>query len=145
MTLSLLKNLIMMRLLKQYDDLGLEGLMLYKDVVYKKSKHNGLIKVKSFKFSDLKIVDWFMGEETGKLKDNFGGFIVEYKGNTVRVGSGYTDEQRAFFLQNADDYIGKIAEIKYKEESKDSKTGKYSLQFPVFQRIRDDKKDVSYE
>lgn len=133
------------KLLKQYDDSGLEGLMLYKDVVYKKSKHNGLIKVKSFKFSDLKIVGWFMGEETGKLKDNFGGFIVEYKGNTVRVGSGYTDEQRALFLQSADDYIGKIAEIKYKEESKDSKTRKYSLQFPVFQRIRDDKKDISYE
>lgn len=133
------------KLLKQYDDLGLEGLMLYKDVVYKKSKHNGLIKVKSFKFSDLKIVDWFMGEETGKLKDNFGGFIVEYKGNTVRVGSGYTDDQRKEFLDNADDYIGKIAEIKYKEESKDSKTGLYSLQFPVFQRIRFDKNEVSYE
>lgn len=132
-------------LLRQYDECGLEGLMLYKDCLYKKSKHNGLIKVKTFKFSDLKIVDWFYGDEIGKLKDNFGGFIVEYKGNKVRVGSGYTDSQRELFLKNANDYIGKIVEIKYKEESMDSKTKKYSLQFPVFQRIRDDKKEVSYE
>ncbi|MGL5189154.1 MAG: hypothetical protein ACRC7S_05795, partial [Cetobacterium sp.] len=39
------------KLLEKYDNLGLEGLMLYKNVTYKKSKHNGLIKIKSFKFS----------------------------------------------------------------------------------------------
>lgn len=133
------------KLLEKYDNLGLEGLMLYKDVTYKKSKHNGLIKIKSFKFSDLEILDWYEGEETGKWKGKFGGFTVNYKGNTVDIGGGYTDEQREYFTLNADNYIGRIAEIKYKEESMDSKTGLYSIQFPVFQRIREIGKDVSYE
>ena len=127
------------------DKLGLEGLMLYKDCKYKKAKHNGLIKIKSFKFSDLRIVDWYEGDPTGKWAGLFGGFIVEYKGNTVKVGGGYTDEQREYFLQNADKYIGRIAEIKYKEESQDSKTGLYSVQFPIMVSIRELGKEVSYE
>ena len=131
--------------LAEYDNRGLEGMMLYRDRPYKRDKHNGLIKIKSFKFSDLRIVDWYEGDTKGKWKDKFGGFIVEYKGNTVKVGGGYTDEQREHFLLHADEYIGKIAEVKYKEESKDSKTGLYSIQFPVYMRIRLDKNEPSYE
>lgn len=133
------------QLLDKYDSMGLEGLMLYRDTTYKKAKHSGLIKIKSFKFSDLEILDWYYAEDTGKYKGMFGGFSVNYKGNTVDVGGGYTDEQREYFTQHADEYIGRIAEIKYKDESRDSKTGLYSIQFPIFQCIRGIGKEVSYE
>jgi len=132
-------------LLEKYDKMGFEGLMLYRDTLYKKSKHNGLIKIKTFKFSDLIITGYYLGDDSGKWKDKFGGFVVDYKGNRVNVGGGYSDEQREYFLEHANDYIGKIAEIKYKEESQNSKTGLYSIQFPVFVRIRDDKTEPSYE
>lgn len=132
-------------LLDKYDALGLEGLMLYRDATYQKSKHSGLLKVKSFKFSDLEIVDYYLAKEEGKYKNMFGGFVVNYKGNTVDIGGGYTDEQREYFTERAKEYIGRIAEVKYKEESQDSVTKKYSLQFPVFQTIREIGKEVSYE
>lgn len=132
-------------LLDKMDAEGKEGMMLYKNAKYKKAKHNGLIKVKTFKFSDLEIVDWFMGKETGKLKGKFGGFIVNYKGNRVSLGGKYSDELREELLETADSYIGRIAEVKYKDESRNAKTGEYSLQFPQYIRCRFDKDEVSYE
>ena len=42
-------------------------------------------------------------------------------------------------------YVGKLAEIKYKEITSDKKTGKESLQFPTFQQFRFDKDDVSFD
>ena len=40
--------------------------------------------------------------------------------------------------------IGKIIEVQYFEETQDSKTLKYSLRFPVFKQIREDKTRPSY-
>ena len=46
---------------------------------------------------------------------------------------------------NRDFYVGKILEVKYKEETKNKKDNSISLQFPTFSRMRLDKEDVSYE
>lgn len=119
-----------------------EGLMLNKDTPYECKRTKNLIKIKRFKTVDLVITD--LEEGTGRLTGTLGALVVSYKGNAVRVGSGFTDEQRKEIWTNKDDYIGEIAEVKYKEETIDKKTKRPSLQFPVFVTIRKDKKNESY-
>ena len=81
---------------------------------------------------------------TGKLSDTLGALVVDYKGNPVGLGSGFTDLERDNIWAMGDDIIGKIVEVKYKEITKDKKTGKESLQFPVFKCIKIDKTEPSY-
>lgn len=129
--------------LEYADSQGWEGLMLNKDVPYYCKRHTGLVKIKTFKFSDLKIVGYEEG--SGKYTGVLGAVIVEYKGNKVNVGSGFTDEQRIEYWAGRDWLIGKIAEIKYKEETKSKDTGLKSLQFPIFQKLRLEKTEPSLE
>ena len=60
------------------------------------------------------------------------------------MGSGYTDDERIEFWQHKEDYIGRILQVKFKDESKDKKTGLVSIQFPIYQCIREIGKEVSY-
>lgn len=128
--------------LAQMDESGKEGCMLARDVTYKCKRHNGLLKVKTFYTMDLKIVGFETG--TGKNEHTLGNLIVEYKDNTVGVGSGFTDEQRDWFWANRDALLGRVVEVKYKDITKDKGTGKESLQFPVFVQLREVGKTVSY-
>ena len=119
-----------------------EGLMLNTDVPYRRARHNGCLKVKRFYTVDLRITA--IEEGQNRLTGTMGALVVDYKGNELRVGSGFDDATRAAVWANPDDYIGKIVEIKYKEKSCDKKTGLESLQFPTFVRFRNDKNEVSY-
>lgn len=85
-----------------------------------------------------------MLEGDGKYVGVLGSIVVDYKGNTVNVGSGFTDEQRKEYWAIKDELIGRIAQVKYKEVSKNKDTGLESLQFPVFEMLRE-KDEVSYE
>lgn len=120
-----------------------EGLMYIKDCIWKNKRHSGILKVKSFKSADCEIVGYEEG--TGRLEGKLGSFIIQYKDNKVNVGSGYTDVQREELWNNRDKYVGRILEVKFKEETKDRKTGLISLQFPTFVCIREEGKEVSYE
>ena len=119
-----------------------EGLMLNLDVPYRRTRHKGILKIKRFYTMDLQILR--CEEGTGRLEGMLGAFVLQYKGNEVKVGSGFTDEQRAAFWQAREDIVGMLCEVKYKEISKDKKTGLESLQFPVFVQLRTDKTEVSY-
>lgn len=123
--------------------MGWEGLMLNKDAVYKCKRTTDLIKIKRFYSMDLPIVEVLEGD--GRLKDTLGALVVQYKDNTVNVGSGFADETRAKFWGDKDNLIGRIIEVKYKEISKDKKTGLESLQFPVFMGLREKDKCISYD
>lgn len=119
-----------------------EGCMLNKDDYYRCKRVTSLCKIKRFYTMDLRVVDVVEGD--GRLKGTLGALVVEFKGNTVNVGSGYSDEQRAEIWNNRDDIIGRIIEVKYKEITKDKNTGLESLQFPVFVQIREIGKEISY-
>lgn len=119
-----------------------EGLMVNLDVPYKCKRHNGILKVKRFYTMDLPITA--CEEGSGRLAGTLGAFVLQYKGNEVRVGSGFTDEQRTEFWAKRNDLTGTICEVKYKEISYDKNTGAESLQFPVFISLRSDKDEVSY-
>jgi len=119
-----------------------EGLMLNRDSKYSCKRHNGILKVKRFYTVDLKIVE--TEEGSGRNSGRLGAFVVEYKGNSVNVGSGFSDEQREEYWKNREAMPGRVIEVKYKEESSDKKTGQVSLQFPVFVSLREEGKEESY-
>lgn len=128
--------------LDKLDSEGYEGAMCLRDMPYKCKRNNGILKCKKFKSADCKIIGYEEG--TGKLQGMLGSFIIDYKGNNVSVGSGYTDNQRIEYWNDRDNLIGRVLEVKYKEESKNTKTGLLSLQFPIFVCIREEGKEISY-
>ena len=118
-----------------------EGLMLNRDSKYYCKRHNGIVKVKRFYTVDLEVVR--VEEGTGRLSGVLGAFVVLYKGGEVNVGSGMTDEQRKEYWDMRGELAGRVVEVKYKEESHDKKTGKSSLQFPIFVALREHGKEPS--
>lgn len=122
---------------------GKEGVMLNRNGKYFRKRHNGILKVKQFYTVDLEIVD--LEEGTGRLSGTLGAFVVRYKGNYLRVGSGMTDKQRKEFWEEGISLIGRVIEVKYKDESLDKRTGHYSLQFPIFVQLRELGKQESYD
>lgn len=128
-------------LLDRMDEEGKEGLMLYKNDFYKCKRHNGLLKVKSFLSCDVKCIRLYEGE--GRLEGKLGGIIVNYKGHEVGCGSGFSDEQRELYWKNPNEIVDRIVQIKYKTESK-NKQGGISMQFPIFQCVRELGKEESY-
>lgn len=121
----------------------MEGLMLSLDAPYECKRTKNLIKIKKFYDFDLKIIG--CEEGAGRNKGKLGAFIVDYKGNSVNVGSGFSDEERKIFWANKEELIGRIITVKYKEISKDKKTGMESLQFPIYCGLREPGKEPSYE
>ena len=130
------------RLLEQMVSEDKEGLMVNLDTPYLRKRNSGILKVKRFYSMDLPIIR--LEEGTGKYKGMMGSIVVDYKGNEVGVGTGFTDDQRRHMWDHREFLTGTLAEVKYKEISQNKKTGAESLQFPVFVRLRDDKSEVSY-
>jgi DNA ligase-1 len=123
-------------------DNGWEGCMINLDSPYVTKRSDSLLKAKRFHTVDLEIIGFEEG--TNKYEGMLGALIVDYKGNSVGVGSGYSDAQRKEFWDNRNSLLGRVIEISYFEVSKDSKTNIESLRFPVFKGIREDGKKVSY-
>lgn len=121
----------------------MEGIMLNTDAPYECKRTKNLIKVKKFYTFDLEIVD--VVEGSGRLKNTLGALVVDYKGNKVNVGTGFSDEQRKEFWTNKDNMIGRVIEVKYKEITKNKDTGLESLQFPVFMYLKEIGKEISYD
>lgn len=122
--------------------MGHEGVMInLADAFYTFKRTNNLLKVKVMQDADLRILD--VKEGDGKFAGMLGALVVDYKGTPVGVGSGLTDEIRHEIWSNPDRYIGRVAKIRYFEETED-KNGVKSIRFPVFEEIRELGKEVSY-
>ena len=130
-----------LELLKVYKKLGAEGLMVnLMDAPYEFKRSKNILKVKVMQTVDLRIVGFEEGQ--GRNAGKLGAILVDFKGNKVGVGSGFTDFDREYIWKNQDQYLGKIAEIQYFEITKD-KTGTESLRFPVWKYLRTDKTEPS--
>ena len=131
-----------LELLEVYKKLGAEGLMVnLMDAPYEFKRSKAILKVKVMETVDLKIIGFEEG--TGRNSGRLGALIVDYKGYECGVGSGFSDFDREFIWNNQDQYLGKICEIQYFEETK-NKDGGVSLRFPVFKHLRLDKTEPSY-
>ena len=124
-------------------DNDLEGVMInLSNAPYECKRSKGILKGKVMQSCDLKIIDFEEGE--GNFKGTLGATLVEYKDNIVKVGSGYSLEDRNYIWEHKKELIGRIMEVQYFEESTNQKDNKLSLRFPVFLRIRSLGKEVSY-
>lgn len=121
---------------------GWEGIMINLNKPYVNKRTDSLLKVKAMQSADLKIIGFEEGQ--GKYKDTLGNIIVDYKGNNVSVGSGFSDKDRDEIWNNQKKYLGRVCEIQYFEESKNSKDDSVSLRFPIFKILREIDKKVSY-
>lgn len=124
-----------------------EGIMLNDmNARYETKRRKGLLKVKKMHTADLMIVG-FEEAIDGKNRGGLKSLIVQLDDeNTVNVASGLTEEQRIDIWSNKDQYLGKIVEVKYFEETVNQNCGR-SLRFPVVLRFRDDKtvEDINVE
>lgn len=118
-----------------------EGCMINLDTVYECKRTKNLIKVKRFFTADLRCTGMEAG--TGRNENTLGAIICDYKGYPLGVGSGFTDAQRDYYWNHPEEIVGRIVEVRYKEETK-SKEGGLSLQFPTIVCVRSDKTEVSY-
>lgn len=119
-----------------------EGCMINLDEPYECKRTKNLLKVK--KFFDCDVYCTGIEEGTGRNKGKLGALICDYKGYKLKVGSGFSDDDRIKYWKDPDSIVGKIVTVKYKEETK-NKDGGISIQFPVFICVRFDKSEESYE
>jgi DNA ligase-1 len=122
---------------KRGNDYGWEGVMLRADEPYKGKRSKDLLKVKKFFDDEYEVIDTEMGDFR-YVKDGaeweetmLSCVMIQHKNNIVRVGSGFTIEQRQEFYQDPNKILGKIITVQYFEETK-NQDGGISLRFPTF-------------
>lgn len=116
-----------------------EGVMLnILSEKYSWSRSWAIQKVKKFDSLDLEVVG--VEEGSGRLSGTLGAIHVRYKGgNIVKVGSGFSDEERKLYWEHPELIVNKIVEVKFFESTKNS-SGEESLRFPTWcSNIRIDK------
>jgi DNA ligase-1 len=125
---------------------GQEGLILKNwDAVYQWDRSMDWCKIKRFYDVDARIVAWYQGKPKSRLQGTCGGITVEGRDEHGRefrcnVGSGFSDEVRADIAENFDSkYKHQTAVITYQEMSKAKDAKFFSLRFPVYNHVRDDK------
>jgi len=119
---------------KKYKEMGYEGAVAKDlDSTYDFERSKNWLKLKFEETYDLEITS--TQEGGGKNKGRLGAFICKgFKGETINVGGGLSDEQRIEIWKNREKYNGRIIEVKCQEITKDG-----SMRFPVLVRFRDDK------
>jgi len=122
-----------------------EGLMLRKDVGYEGKRTKNLVKVKSFHDAEYEVLGWDVDQHEvvrdGKSVSMtmLSQVWIEHKGYIVKVGSGFTQEQRLEYMDGS--IVGKIITVQYFEETHNDKGG-ISLRFPTVKIVHGDKREV---
>ena len=130
---------------KLSSDNNWEGFMLRKDTSYEGKRSKNLLKVKEFFDAEYVVVDFDIDDhevvregrsETIKMLAQV---WIEHKGHRVKVGSGFTQEQRLQYMGGS--IVGKIITVQYFEETKNDKGG-ISLRFPTMKHVHGDKREM---
>ena len=122
-----------------------EGFMLRKDVSYEGKRTKNLLKVKKFYDAEYVVVD-YDNDDHEVVRDGRSETIkmlaqvwIEHKGHRVKVGSGWSQEQRLQYMDGS--IVGKVITVQYFEETKNDKGG-ISLRFPTVKVVHGDKREV---
>ena len=132
---------------KEVDEKGWEGFMLRKNVPYKSGRSKDLLKVKKMQDAEYVVEDVVTGKVTyneggAKEYDAASSLVITHKGNKVYVGSGLSKEQRLRWFDHPEEIIGKTVTVQYFEETKDKKTGAFSLRFPILKFVYENGREV---
>ena len=112
---------------------GYEGAMVKTiDAPYRFGRSYDVMKVKEFHDVDLPIIG--LEEGTGRHEGRLGAVKINFNGVVVKVGSGFSDEQREQVWSDQYNFLGRIIEVRYQEVTPDG-----SLRFPTFVCFRNDK------
>lgn len=124
-----------------------EGLMLRADEPYKGKRSKDLLKYKSFFDDEYEVIDTEMGPFryvlNGKEHEEtmLSCVMINHRGHIVRVGSGFTIEQRQEFYKRPKNILGKIITVQYFEETK-NQDGGISLRFPTFKILHGSSRSI---
>ena len=125
---------------------GYEGIMVRKNIPYEGTRSHNLLKVKKFHDNEYMVLECVNGTirwtENGQQveKECLSSIIIEHKGYRVSVGSGFSKEQREYYLNRHNELVGKTVTIQYFEETQ-NQMGGYSLRFPVVKHIYQNGRD----
>jgi len=132
---------------KRSSDYNWEGLMLRADSPYKGKRSKDLLKYKSFNDDEYEVVDTEMGPFRYVLNGReheetmLSCVTIKHKDHLVRVGSGFSIEQRREFYKDPKKILGKIITVQYFAESK-NQDGGISLRFPTFKFLYGEQRDT---
>ena len=124
---------------------GWEGFMLRKDVGYEGKRSKNLVKVKKFFDAEYKVLDYDVDKHEvvrdGKSEtiEMLSQVWIEHKGHRVKVGSGWTQEQRLQYMDGS--IVGKTITVQYFEETHNQEGG-ISLRFPTVKIVHGDKREM---
>ena len=122
-----------------------EGFMLRKDVGYEGKRSKNLVKVKKFHDAEYEVIGYDVDDhevvrdgksETIKMLAQV---YIEHKGHKVKVGSGWSQEQRLQYMDGS--IIGQIITVRYFEETYNDKGG-ISLRFPTVKVVHGKKRTI---
>ena len=131
------------------NDNNWEGFMLRKDTEYEGKRSKNLLKVKTFHDAEYTVVDADFGpmavvrEGKEAQETMLAQVYIEHKGYKVKVGSGFSQEQRITHYVpdfHPDSIVGKTITVQYFEETKNDKGG-ISLRFPTVKHIYENKRN----
>jgi DNA ligase 1 len=121
-----------------------EGFMLRKDTFYEGKRSKNLLKVKKFFDAEYEVLGWDVDTHEvvrdGKSVSMtmLSQVWIEHKGHIVKVGSGFSQEQRLEYMDGS--ILGKLITVQYFEETTNDKGG-ISLRFPTVKHIYEGVRD----
>lgn len=121
------------KLESKYIAQGFEGAMFLPDVPYYLGrKSNKLMKFKTMLSQECVITGFYEGKAGTKYEGTMGGvYVVQENGKDCKCGSGFSDEDRDYMWANQEEFLTKMFEAKFQEETPDG-----IMRFPVFFRWR---------
>jgi len=118
---------------------GFEGTVIYNpDSMYEDKRGYDWTRLVPLKTADCRCTRIFEGK--GKYEFSAGGIVVNFDGKAVKVGTGFSDEDRKKMWEDPNHYIGLICEIEYKEKTKAG-----SMRQPRFKGWRLDKGEENFD
>ena len=122
---------------------GWEGFMIRKNVGYEGKRTKNLLKIKKFFDAEYEVIDFDIDDHEIVVNNRsetvpmLSQVWIEHKGHKVKVGSGWTHEQRLKYIDGS--IVGKIITVQYFEETNNDKGG-ISLRFPTVKIVHGEKR-----
>lgn len=121
----------------QSKDSDWEGLIARRDVGYEGDRSKNMLKLKEFFEAEYTVTGTIMEPQRVIVdglevqEDMLSAVTILHKGDQVKVGSGFTINERRQYFADPSQIVGKTITVSYFEETIDQ-DGKNSLRFPIF-------------